>query len=158
VTNPDQGNPGESEQTPPVKTELVTSVSDITAPPRSPAALISTFSEQMLQSENVHVNVKQQLIVTTEDKLMLCLTKFTDNAEKRGGWIAPLGILVSLLLTLATATFRDIIGISQYTWKALFIMAVILSGAWLIWSLKNRARAVSCQDVVNEIKKGSFKT
>jgi hypothetical protein len=89
----------------------------------------------MVNVSDVHINVSQNLIITTEDKLRLCLSEHLKRMERKNSWITPLGILIAILVTLVTSTFKDV-GLSADTWRAIFIIAGVLSLGWLIWSIK----------------------
>lgn len=99
----------------------------------------------------VHINTSQQLIITTEDKLHLCLLRNKQYLGKKTAWITPLGILLTLVVTFATTTFRDI-GFSAYTWEAIFFIAGILAFVWLLWAIIQAIRAKSV-DIAKELTK-----
>lgn len=102
----------------------------------------------------VHLNVSQELIITTEDKVQLCLSKHLRTVEKRRNWIAPLGVLIPIVVTLVTSTFRDFI-IEAATWRAVFILVGVLSFGWLGWSVWEALQSGNVEDIVVELKKGS---
>jgi len=80
------------------------------------------------------VNVEQVFIVTTEDKVRICLNRHLDRVERRRDWIAPLGVLITLVVTLVTTTFRDL-WLSKDAWQALFIFAAFGAAVWLMRAL-----------------------
>ena len=77
-------------------------------------------------------NVKTDLIEITEDKLENILLKHAQNVGLRKRWVLPLGFLVSVVLTLTTATFKDAFGLNAPVWHALFIILAIVSSVWLL--------------------------
>ena len=79
----------------------------------------------------VHVNVSQELIQVTEDKLTLILERHSLSLARRGAWIPPLTLLLPILTTLITAKFEDII-LPSATWSSVFVVAAALSVIWLI--------------------------
>jgi hypothetical protein len=94
------------------------------------------LTDQVIQGSTVHSNVAQEFIVTTRDKLELCLNRHKEKIAARQQWPVPFGIFVSVLLTLLTADFRqDRFGITGVVWQAIFIIVAVLSGVWLIYSL-----------------------
>jgi hypothetical protein len=106
----------------------------------------------MVNVSDVHINVSQNLIITTEDKLRLCLSEHLKRMERKNSWITPLGILIAILVTLVTSTFKDV-GLSADTWRAIFIIAGVLSLGWLIWSIKEAWKSEKIEDIVEELKR-----
>ena len=104
------------------------------------------------QVNEVHLNVSQNVIVTTEDKLRIHLSKNVQRIEKHGKWVAPLGILISLLLSLVTADFKNY-GLKSSTWEAIFIMGVGISTLWLIYARWQRRKAETIDQVIEGIKR-----
>ena len=80
-------------------------------------------------------NVKSDLIEITGDKLENILIKNIKKMGVRKGWLAPLGILITVVLANITATFSTKFGISESTWEAIFIIAAIVSAIWLLVSI-----------------------
>jgi hypothetical protein len=87
---------------------------------------------QLIQDSKVHSNVAQDFIITTKDKLQICLTDHKDDVEMKREWLTPLGVLLSILLTLLTADFRDAFGISKTLWFAFFFLSALGFGVWFI--------------------------
>jgi nitrogen regulatory protein PII-like uncharacterized protein len=104
------------------------------------------------QVDKVHLNVGQNLIVITEDKLRLCLSESLKKIERKYSWVAPTGVFLTILLSLITADFKNL-GLSADTWKAVFIIAAILSLAWLVYSIIQSTKAETIDNVVEKIKK-----
>jgi len=102
--------------------------------------------------EEVHLNVAQNIIVTTEDKLRLHLDGYLKKMERKNSWIAPLGILVAIILSFVTADFKDI-GLKAATWQAIFIIAAIIAFAWLILSICQRAKTFTIDELIDKIKR-----
>lgn len=115
------------------------------------------LGSQLVNVSHVYVNVSQAVIITTEDKLRLCLSDHLGQMEKKRSWIAPLGILVAIVLTLVTATFRKV-GLSAATWQSIFIIAAVLVFGWLLLSAKKACEAEEIKDVVERIKEDSLST
>lgn len=120
-----------------------------------PESNINTGSIPGLVSvSKVHMNLSEEVIVTTEDKLRLCLTKHFEKIKRKNDWIAPLGVLLSIILTFVTATFRDV-GLEAATWTAVFLIAGILSLIWLVYTIMQALHTVRVEDIVEELKKGA---
>lgn len=103
---------------------------------------------------DIHVNITQKLIIITEDKLHICLSKNLEKIEKKRVWIAPLGILITILVTLLTSAFQDFI-IPAATWHAIFIIVAFLSFIWLLISLNQARQSIEIEDVIGELKQSS---
>lgn len=110
--------------------------------------------EGLVNVSEVHLNVSQEVIVTTEDKIRLCLSKHLGKMEKKKGWIAPLGILLTIILTLSTSNFTDM-GFKAATWQAVFIISGIISFIWLLYSVKDALQSEKVEDIISELKKDS---
>jgi hypothetical protein len=110
--------------------------------------------KQFISVDQVHFNVSQAVIVTTEDKVELCLNRYVGQLEKRNAWIAPLGILITVGLTLTTTSFKDFLLPAQ-TWSALFSIAGLGSLVWLGVSLRAARKTIGVKEVIKEIKLGS---
>ena len=80
----------------------------------------SLFVKQMLEVE-VFPNLSQQVIMTTEDRLKLCLQENLKKAERKNDWITPFSLLIAIITAFVTATFKDFI-VSAKTWEAIFIL------------------------------------
>jgi len=108
------------------------------------------FSEKL----TVHKNLEQEVVVTTVDKVRLCLIKNQNLLSAKKEWFTPLGLFLALLTTLVAADFRDFI-LKQDTWTALYIIGMIISFCWLCCSgcraWKNRAKS-SIDGIVEELK------
>jgi len=109
-------------------------------------------SRRVHPREGVHVNVGQQVIVTTEDRVRLCLNEHLHSVEQRRSWVAPLGILIALVLSLATTSCRDALSVSKYTWHALFVLLTIACVVWLIARLIRAGSSLSIGDVIDRLK------
>jgi phosphoglycerol transferase MdoB-like AlkP superfamily enzyme len=124
------------------------------APP--PDIRINTGTTRDLEtvSELYLTNLPQDVISTTEDKLRLTLSEYLKKTERKKAWITPLGLSISLTLTLMTSTFKDLI-LSAATWKAIFVIAVIAALVWLIYSIVGAFQSVKIDDIIAELKKHS---
>jgi hypothetical protein len=118
------------------------------------APRITVDASEILRTSEVHFNVREQYVVTTEDKIRLCLSQHLSAMEQREAWVAPATTLLALVGAIVTAEFKDVV-FSKYTWQALFVGFSLLCGAWLAWALIRRRRAPSMDDVVHQMKKGA---
>lgn len=80
-------------------------------------------------------NVKSDLIEITEDKLENILLKHLHKIGIRKSWIIPLSILVTVLLTILSASFGDKFGIKGSVWEAIFLIIAFSTGIWFVISI-----------------------
>lgn len=114
---------------------------------------IDSISPQLVNVSEVHLNVDQEVIITTEDKIRICLSDYMKKMEKKRGWITPLAIFITIIIAFSTSTFKDI-GLDASTWRAIFIIAGIISFGWLILSVREAKQSIKLEDIVSELKKG----
>lgn len=123
--------------------------------PAAPPVSIDTKSiaDQIARDTKVHMNLGQDAIVITEDKVRLVLMTHLRTLEQKRGWIAPLGLLVAIVTAFATAKFQDAFGLKATTWEAIFVLSGIASLVWTIIAVVVAARAPSVDGVVSEMKR-----
>lgn len=104
-----------------------------------------------IEVKSVHGDLSQEVITITVDKLSLILFQHASSIEDKKSWIAPFGVLLTIILTLITTTFKDYI-LSQSTWYAIFIISLILVILWFLRSLYRSIWSPSIEDLVEKIK------
>ena len=114
----------------------------------------SAINENLIKDSKVHTNLAQDFILTTEDKIRICLTKYLNKIDKRNRWFAPAGVLVTVIGTLLTTKFKDFY-FSADTWTAIFFMVAILSSLYLIYCLRYALISTDMDDIINDLKKES---
>ena len=107
---------------------------------------------ELNQVNEVNLNVAQNYIVITEDKLRLHLIGNLKNRERKNAWIAPLGIFLAIMLSFVTTDFKDI-GLKAAAWQAFFIIAAILAFFWLIYSFVQLRKTETIDKLIEKIKK-----
>jgi hypothetical protein len=104
--------------------------------------------------QGISYNFGQQIIVIAEDRVRLCLHDCLPAMARRRDWITWLSLLATLLLTEATAAFKDVYGVSRYTWEAVFMVltagAIALLGYSLISLLWHKA--VTIEGVLSKLR------
>jgi hypothetical protein len=115
---------------------------------------IDSISAQLVNVSEVHLNVSQELVITTEDKIKLCLSNYLKRMENRRAWIAPLGIFLTIIIALSTTTFQNYL-LDAATWRAIFIISGIVSFVWFIRTVNESSQAATIEDIISELKKGS---
>lgn len=93
----------------------------------------------------VHSNVSAELVEITTEKLELILRQHVECLNGRNAWQAPLGILLTIIVVLSTSTFNNKFGLTADSWVAVFVISLVLSFVWLVWSL-NRLRTIITVD------------
>ena len=129
---------------------------DQTRPPETVSIDTNTIAAHLMKDSNVHLNVSQEVIITTEDKVRICLIEHLKKVEHKKGWIAPLGIFIAICTTLSTSTFNNIF-LDAPTWRAIFLLVGVISFCWLVWSVIMAFKSEKVDDIVLELKKGSKK-
>jgi hypothetical protein len=90
------------------------------ATPNSQSQFLRDYAGRLVQCTSVvHSNLSQQIVLTSEDKLRLSLTKHLSRMEKRRAWITPLGILLTIVIVFPTTRFQAFL-LSAQTWEAVF--------------------------------------
>jgi len=105
--------------------------------------------------EQIHRNLSQTVIITTEDKLRLTLDKHVKILRDRQDWLTPASVLLATLTTLITADFQSYI-VAANIWEAIFIIISVVSFAWLIWSLNALRKSTNIDIIISELKPNSI--
>ena len=119
------------------------------------AHIQATALKDVIQIQSVHANVSQNLIITTEDKVRLCLNDTLKTLGLRQAWQTPAGIVLTLAVTLVTASFQDKFGLSQDMWHAVFFTSAIGCIIWLAATLFRLPKSRSVDDVIVQLKAGT---
>jgi hypothetical protein len=90
------------------------------------------FGDELSKNLTIHKNVKQEIIITTEDKLKLVLISTKEILTAQRDWWTPFGLLASFIATLCTANFKDTLGLTKEHWYAIFLILTIVSAGWLL--------------------------
>lgn len=120
-------------------------------PPRKSKIGTASLSDLVTPSEIFLINPPENVIITTEDKVHLCLVDHLKYMERKKGWYTPLGILLPLIAALITANFKDI-GLNSSVWQAIFIISIALSGIWLIISFSQSLHSEKIEDIIAQLK------
>jgi hypothetical protein len=89
------------------------------------------LGRELAEQLTIHKNIGQEIVVTTVDKVRICLMETRDSLAAKDDWAAPLALLVSLITTLIAADFKNA-GLQAATWQAIYVIGVVLSALWLI--------------------------
>ena len=85
------------------------------------------------------------------DTLRLTLFQFVDKATKARDWVAPLGVLATIVVTVVVSDFQDRFGISASAWRAVVVMTAVVTTVWLAVALVNWFRAPTVEDLLAQL-------
>lgn len=112
------------------------------------------FEKEFSDKLTIHKNLGQEVVVTTVDKVRLCLLENRDSLISQKEWRTPLGIFLALLTTLVAADFREFI-FKPDVWTAIYVIGSLISFCWLCCSgykaWENRDKG-SIDSIVNNLK------
>ncbi len=111
------------------------------------------FSDELGNGLTIHKNMKQDIIVTTEDKMKLNLIKAKELLNVQKDWWTPLGLLITSISTLCTSDFKDIFGVKKEFWSAVYFLIAFISLVWLVISLYKLCKHWGEDDVEKIIEK-----
>lgn len=110
------------------------------------------FSRKSVNVAQVHSNTALEIIEITGDKLRILLTEHVRKSEKLNEWQTALGILMAAIAALVTTEFKAAFGVDGGVWKAIFIIAALLSFVWLIKGLIRVYQSESVDKLISRIK------
>lgn len=87
----------------------------------------------------------------------MCLNHNFERAAKSKQWIAVLGMIASLVLTLTTENFQNFLWLSGGEWRGVVILALALSILWFVVSIRWAFGVPTVESIVAELKAGSQK-
>ena len=98
-------------------------------------------------------NPKSFLVM--EDKCLYVIRTNLEKVKNSAHWSTPFAIFLSVLLTLATTTFKtQFLWWDAATWRALFILVGIFSFGWLVYTIKKSidSRGIDEYSITEELK------
>jgi hypothetical protein len=130
-------------------------VNDPATPPPE-AKFTEAVASHLAHDASFHINLKQDVIIITGDKLELCLQKHISCLAAKGAWITPASLFLTFIASLCASTFHDALGVKGDVWEAIFVILTIASGVWLLFSAFHAAKIkTSLEILIKEIKKVS---
>jgi hypothetical protein len=100
----------------------------------------------------VHVNVGQQMLVVTEDKMRLGLNELVHAARNRQAWQAPAAMFLTEIAVFTTANFHAAIGVSGDQWQALFRALLVVTFLWLVTAVVRGRPGPSVKSFLDSLK------
>lgn len=107
--------------------------------------------KKLIKFSNIHYNISQELIVTTEDKIRLYLSEHIKYMDKKRGFVAPLSIFITISMVFLTSSFHDFF-LNAETWNSIFIIADIFAFVWLMLSIKEALKSQNIEDLIKKLK------
>jgi len=114
------------------------------------------LDKYILDNSEIKTNLGQTIIITTEDKIRLCLMNYLNALQEKRGWLTPLSLALAIVLTFLTTDFKKWI-LPKEGWQAFFLIALIIFLSWFIIALIKSFKTKTLDDVVGEIKKTQIK-
>lgn len=115
--------------------------------------ILEALQQEFYQTNKIYCNLEPVFIITTEDKLRLCLQNAIDLLGTKREWWTPSALLVTLVLALTTAEFKEKFVFPAATWQAFFLLLVLVSLIWTAKAIWKATRVeVSVESIVSEIK------
>ncbi|MGD9581600.1 MAG: hypothetical protein AB7V50_09525 [Vampirovibrionia bacterium] len=85
------------------------------------------FQEKLIQDSKHYINLKQDFITITEDRLRIALANYFHQSKPINGIITPIAMAITITITLCTAEFKNnLFFISASTWQAIFIIILVI--------------------------------
>ncbi|MGE6376587.1 hypothetical protein [Peribacillus muralis] len=116
------------------------------------------LNQAVIDSSVIHTNVGQEIVVTTEDKLELCLRDHQHILKAKSDWITPLGLFIAVLTSLVAADFKEFLGISADLWNAIFLICSFIFGFWLLKALSKAFQyrgSGDTKEIIQKLKNNS---
>jgi len=105
----------------------------------SPQPANIEIGRELSERLTIHTNVDQEILVTTVDKVRICLMEHRDCLTARSEYVTPLSLVLTIFTTMAAASFRDFI-LPSAVWQAVYLIG---GGLALYWLLRAAYRAWS---------------
>ena len=112
------------------------------------------FEKEFSEKLTIHKNLGQEVVVTTVDKVKLCLINNRDCLTAKKEWLTPLGIFLALITTLVAAEFRKFI-FEPNVWTSIYVIGAIITLIWLLCAGYNAYKnkdSGTIDSIVDEIK------
>ena len=102
---------------------------------------------EMGNQSQLFINLHQDIICTTKDKLQLSLQRFQAAQEIKSTVSACASLALTFLLTITTSTPTDALGLPASVWNAVFLIALAVSGIGTLLGLFRLFRTQKDRDI-----------
>ena len=114
------------------------------------------LGELALQKSVLTNSLWENIIMVTEDKIRLSLIEHLDNINNKSAWQTPLGLFLTIIITLLTTNFKYFI-IWKEVWEAIFIIIGFLSFLWFCYTIYNYFKYdITIDKLIEDIKVSRF--
>lgn len=114
----------------------------------------ATVSSGSITVSRVHgSDAVVEVIAINEDRLRVILHDHAASLTDKRAWWTPAGIVLTLVIAFLTTEFKSALGLSADSWKAVFVVALVLASLVLIKELARRRKAATADSLVDEIKR-----
>jgi hypothetical protein len=108
-----------------------------------------------IETQNIHQNTAQNVIIITEDKTRIVLEKYRASVVAKNSWVTPFSLTITLIVTLATAAFTPKFGLTAEYIEAIFTVSTAACTFWTIANLRRLWSVVSLDQTIQEMKSDS---
>lgn len=119
--------------------------------------LEDNLQQIVLTNSEVKSNLGENIFISTEDKIKICLMDYLKDLGEKKSWITPLGLFVTIAITFSTTEFKDSFGLPKETWQAVFFIAGIMILFWFFYTVGNAGKTKTVDEVIEELKKSRIK-
>jgi hypothetical protein len=120
--------------------------------PQEKSRILEPLNKWLVCEQKIYIkNHSDRIIITDQDKLYRYLSKNLKYLSTKRNWIAPFGILTTIVVTTTTSTFKPVLGIEPDTWFAIFVIAGLITFLWFIWSFCKDLTSSEIEDVIEDI-------
>ena len=102
---------------------------------------------EMGNQSQLFINLHQDIICTTKDKLQLSLQRFQAAQEIKSTVSACASLALTFLLTITTSTPTDALGLPASVWNAVFLIALAVSAIGTLLGLFRLFRTKKDRDI-----------
>ena len=83
------------------------------------------------------------------------LLEFLKKLERKKDWIAPLGILITIVLTFVVSDFKDKFGLTSEQWRFIAYLSLVITFVWLLNTVFIAIKSVTIDDFIQELENSS---
>jgi len=97
-------------------------------------------------------NTQSSVIRITDDKLKVILLENKEAIEKKSNFWTPLVLVITLILTICTTTFKTFMTIPKEYWGAFFMFCTLGAIVWLIIELSKIKKLLTVNELIDKIR------
>lgn len=113
-----------------------------------------TENQDVSRTINTYSNLDDNDIYITETRLENILLKHKTSLSAGSDWKTPFGLIIAISIVFPTTQFKSFLGFEPSMWQSCFFIVLLISIAWLIYSLYKRweSRDASLDNLIKTIK------